>query len=102
MDIDHLDGGLGGELVDVKELLKKAREETRDYFNSNGYVGYLQSAKRWGNFFSMRSGGLGAYKHYFHIGKAMMKRGKQVNAAGAKYLREILTGQSHCVADEED
>ena len=40
-----------------------------------------------------------AYSHYFRIAKALSTEGKKVNIEGAKYLREILTGQSHCVAE---
>jgi hypothetical protein len=47
-------------------------------------TGYLQAAKRWGNFFTCKTGGLGAYKHYLEMSRAMMTRGKAVNAEGAK------------------
>ena len=42
------------------------------------------------------------YWNYFRVSKAIQTEGKKVNKEGAKYLREILTGQSHCVADADD
>ena len=31
-----------------------------------------------------------------------MTEGKEVNKQGAKYLRELITGQSHCVVENEE
>ena len=95
-DIEHSDGGIAADLVNVLQALAAAKMHTNREFT--GYTGYLQKARRWGNFFTQATGGLVAYYHYFRVAKAVKTEGKKVNLEGAKYLRELLTGQSHCVS----
>ena len=97
-DIEHNDGGIAADLVNVPEALVAAKLHTNRAFT--GYTGYLQKARRWGNFLTQATGGLVAYYHYFRVAKAIKTEGRSVNREGAKYLRELLTGQSHCVSGE--
>ena len=97
-DIEHKDGGIAADLVNVPDTLAAVKLHTNRAFT--GYTGSLQKARRWGNYLTQATGGLGAYWHYFRVAKAIKTEGKSVNREGAKYLRELLTGQSHCVSGE--
>ena len=105
-EVEHLDGGLAADVVDVKDCLKQTNVEVSRTFRSDGLIGtvigYLQTGKRWLNFVTQATGGFVHYFNYKRVGKAMMTEGKRVNKEGAKYLREIISGQSHCVTEEEE
>ena len=95
-DVEHRDGGIAADTVFVPDALKAAKESVNKA--NTGYIGLLQKVRRWGNYFTQASGGFGAYWHYFRVAKAISTEGKAVNREGAKYLRELITGQSHCVS----
>jgi hypothetical protein len=96
-EIDHRSGGIAVDTLLVPDALLKAKDASNAAFT--GYTGYLQKARRWGNYITNATGGAVAYWHYFRISKAIMTESKKVNVQGAKYLREIITGQSHCVTE---
>jgi len=93
-ELDHRQGGLALERVDVKQCLRVAREQTEVVHST------LQGAFRWARWLA----GFPRYLEYRRIAKVVALQRKQLDEAGAVYLREILKGQSHCVKvdDEED
>ena len=62
-DIEHKDGGIAADLVNVPDTLAAVKLHTNRAFT--GYTGYLQKARRWGNYLTQATGGLVAYWHYF-------------------------------------
>ncbi len=105
-EVEHTDGGIAADVVNVRDCLEQVNVEVKKTFRSGGFIGtftgYAQAAKRWVNFATQRTGGLVHYWNYFRVGKAIMTEGKEVNKQGAKYLRELITGQSHCVVENEE
>jgi len=105
-EVEHLDGGLAADVVDVRDCLAQTNTEVSRTFRSGGFIGtvigLMQSGKRWLNYGTQATGGLVHYFNYKRVGKALMTEGKQVNKEGAKYLREIISGQSHCVTEDEE
>ena len=97
---EHKSGGIGADTVNVVEALAECNAELKTHYS--GWRGMLSQGKRWINFFTQASGGLVSYMRYRRITKAVSGNGKEVNRNGAKYLREILSGQSHCVAETEE
>jgi hypothetical protein len=105
-EVEHNEGGIAADMVNIKECFQEVKKEVNKSFASGGFIGtvtgYMQRAKRWLNYATQKTGGLVHYWNYFRVSKAIQTEGKKVNKEGAKYLREILTGQSHCVADADD
>ena len=104
-EVEHKDVGLAAGVVNVRECVLNTNAEVSRSFRNDGFVGtvvgYLQAARRWLNFATGWTGGPVHYMNYKRVGTAIMTEGKQVNKEGAKYLRELLTGQSHCVDEGE-
>ena len=105
-EVEHNDGGIAADGVEVRECLEAVNIEVSKTFRKDGFIGTVvgigQRVKRWMNFATQKTGGLVHYWNYFRVSKAIMTQGKKVNKQGAKYLREILTGQSHCVEEEAE
>lgn len=91
-EVQHRHGGIAMEKVDVSECLKVARETTSTMHTN------LQAAYRWSRWMA----GLPRYLEYKKIAKAVSLQKREINEAGAAFLREILKGQSHCVGEGGD
>jgi hypothetical protein len=90
-ELDHRQGGLALEKVDVKMCLRVAREQSEPVHSM------LQGAYRWARWMT----GLPRYLEYRRYAKVLTQQRKQLDEAGAVFLREILKGQSHAVSVED-
>lgn len=90
-ELDHRQGGLALEKVDVKMCLRVAREQSEPVHS------ILQGAYRWARWMT----GLPRYLEYRRYAKVLTQQRKQLEEAGAVFLREILKGQSHAVSVED-
>ena len=91
-EVAHKQGGIAMEKVDVTECIRVTREATEVLHNN------IDGAYRWARWLA----GIPRYLEYRRIAKAVVLQRREITEAGAVYLREILTGQSSCVRDEED
>ena len=79
------------EKVDVTECIRVARETTEVLHNN------FEGAYRWARWLA----GIPRYLEYRRIAKAVVLQRREITEAGAVYLREILTGQSSCVREDD-
>jgi len=91
-EVMHKEGGLAADRVSVRDCLNTANNVTSEHHTK------LQKATRWAKFFF----GLPRYVEYCRVAKVISLQGKDVNKAGGDFLRELLTGQSHCVSGEDE
>lgn len=92
--VNHEDGALDGNLVNVQEVIKHARAVTSQKLSIPSKL------HRWLRFFSMA--GAHRYLEYIRVVKAISWYSKDIDEIGAEYLNEITAGTSHCVKDEDD
>ena len=97
-DVVHVGRGqeqaeLGLETVDVSQVIGQARQGAKA-------MTHLARIWRWLRFFSGVP--LLRYYEYGTLVRTLALQENEVRAQGAVYLKEILTGVSHCIAEIED
>ncbi len=92
--VNHEDGALDGNLVDVQDVLKHTRTVTSQNLSIPSKL------HRWLRFFSMA--GVHRYFEYIKVVKTISWYSKDIDELGAEYLNEITAGTSHCVKDEDE
>ena len=85
--VDHPSGGLENELVDVEKIIFSSRRQEAVSMNR------LQRVYRWARWCV----GLPRYIEYGRVVRAVTNDQVAINKIGGMYLKEILTGTSHCL-----
>ena len=85
----HITGGLAEDLVDVEEVIFCSRRQQALSMN------FTQKIYRWLRWFV----GIPRYMEYRRVVRTILLRNADINEIGSVYLKELMSGTSHCVDD---